>query len=143
MRDHEVRAICLPHIHPYAFLLRQLAHDGEAHFASIATLLITTIGRHRAYRTPGVDPDIAGLESLCSTHGAADIAGNNGSGQAVSAVIGERKRLFLLLEGEHREDRAEDFLSCDLHGVLYAIEDVRRDVVALGELLRHVPLIDE
>ena len=86
----------LAYVHPHALFLRHFAHDGEAHFAAVAAALVSAIGRHRADRAPGIDPDVAGFECLRRAHGAADVAGYHGGGEAERTVIGERERFRLL-----------------------------------------------
>src|SRR5580658_6438513 len=121
----------LPHVHPNALLLRDLAHHGEAHFASITALLVAAVRRHRADSPPRVDPHIAGFECLRCAHGASDVAGDHGSGEPVSTVIGQRQRFGFFFEGQHGQNRSENLLTGDLHRVLHSVENGRADEVPL------------
>src|SRR5262249_57977279 len=112
---------------PPFFSLLTPAHDCEALFGAVAVLLVTAVWRLRADRPPRIDPNIAGLKGLSCTHCAADVPRDDRSRQAVWAIVCKRERLTFLLEGQHRKNRTEDFLACDLHRVLHLIEYRRAD----------------
>jgi hypothetical protein len=58
------------------------------------------------------------------------VGGPDGSGWAVGAVVGDAYRVGVVLVGDHRKDRSEDFFAGDAHVVVDAGEDRRRDVPA-------------
>src|ERR1700761_249133 len=63
---------------------------------------------HRAVR---VDRDHAGLDRPRDAQCARPVAGPDRAGKAVDRVVGERDRLRLAAERDHRDDRAEDLLA--------------------------------
>src|SRR5215475_6426504 len=138
-----VSALELANVDPDAFFLSHFTHHRETHFAAVAAALVAAVGRHRADRAPAVDPDVSSFESLRRPHGAADVAGNHRRGETERTVVGERKRLPLFLERQHREHRPEDFFARDLHGVLHSVEDRRTDKESLLQTLRLLAAIDE
>src|SRR5471030_609800 len=68
----------LSNVDPNTLFLRNFAHNGKAHFASVAAALVAAIGRHRTHRAPGIDPDIAGLEGLRRPHRTPDVTSDHG-----------------------------------------------------------------
>src|SRR5690606_30329521 len=66
--------------------------------------------RHIRYRSVGIDPDRPGLQPLRHREGAAHILRPHSGGEAVIAVIADSEGLFLVVEGDHRENRAENLL---------------------------------
>jgi dimethylglycine dehydrogenase len=72
-----------------------------------------------------IDPDGAGFERGAAADGPADIASPQPGGQAVGAVVGDRKDFVFVVERDDREDRTEHFLTRDAHVVADAGEDGR------------------
>src|SRR5262249_61070729 len=112
--------------HPF-FCLRTPPIARQPPSAAPPVLFVTAVWRHRADRPPRIDPNIAGLKGLSCAHCAADVPRDDRSRQAVWAIVCKRERLTFLLEGQHRKNRTEDFLACDLHRVLHLIEYRRAD----------------
>ena len=61
-----------------------------------------------------------------------DVARPDGAGKSVARVVGDRNRLLLVVEFDHRCDPAEDLLLRDAHAVVDAVEDRRPEEVAAG-----------
>src|SRR3954470_16032137 len=81
-----------------------------AEFASEAALLVAAPRRFDVGGLHVVDPDDAGAQRLDRTHRTEDIAGPDGRGEPEIRVVGDAQRVFLVVEWNHRRDRAEDFL---------------------------------
>src|SRR5271168_4829971 len=114
-------------VDPDALFLQVFADRRQAAFTPNARTLIAAEGRKVAYRPIGVDPDRAGFEALGHAEGGPDALGPHARGKPVLGVVGDLDRLFLVVESDHREDRAEHFLLRDAHLGLDPGEDSRLD----------------
>src|ERR1700734_1571491 len=114
-------------VDPDTLFLKVFADRREAAFAPNARTLIAAEGRKVAYRPIGVDPDRSRLEALSHGEGGADALGPYARRKPVLRVVGDLDRLFLVVESDHREDRAEDFLLRYAHLGLDPGEDSRLD----------------
>src|SRR5580693_9780040 len=114
-------------IDPHALFLEVFADRRETALAPNARTLIAAKGRKVARRPIGVDPDRAGLEALSHGERSPDALGPHACRKAVPRVVGDLDRLFLVVERDHREDRAEDFLLRNAHLGLDLGEDGRLD----------------
>src|ERR1700722_960516 len=114
-------------VDPDALFLQVFADRRETAFTPNPRTLIPTEGRKVTYRAIGVDPDGPGLEALRHRKGGPDVLGPDASRKAVLGVVGDLDRLFLVVESDYREDRAEHFLLRDAHIGLDPGEDGRLD----------------
>src|ERR1700733_8288356 len=114
-------------VDPDALFLQVFADRRETAFTPNPRTLIATEGRKVTYRAIGVDPDGPGLEALRHRKGGPDVLGPDASRKAVLGVVGDFDRLFLVVESDYPEDRAEDFLLRDAHLGLDPGEDGRLD----------------
>src|SRR3984885_15117221 len=114
-------------IDPHALFLQIFADRGQAAFTSNAGTLIAAKGRKVARRPIGVDPDRTGLEALSHGERGPDALGPDARCKPVLRIVSDLDRLFLVVESDHREDRAEDFLLRDAHLGLDLGEDGRLD----------------
>src|ERR1700727_1603874 len=114
-------------VDPDALFLQVFADRCETALAPNAGALIAAEGGKVAYRPIGVDPDRAGLEALGHGEGSPDALGPHARCKPVLRIVSDLDRLFLVVESDHREDRAEDFLLRDAHLGLDLGEDGRRD----------------
>src|SRR5580698_520797 len=97
-------------IDPHALFLEVFADRRETALAPDPRTLIAAKGGKIARRPIGVDPDRAGLQTLCHRERRPDALGPHARRKAVLRVVGDLDRLFLVLESDHREDRTKDFL---------------------------------
>src|SRR5690606_26951631 len=114
--------------------LRVLVIGVQGLVASDAGLLVAA-ERHRdvaAIRV--VDVDRTRPELARDAMGAVEIVGPERSLKPVDRVVGDAHGLFLVLEGDSRENRAEDFLLRNPHAVIDLVEDRRLDIGAAGVL---------
>lgn len=72
----------------------------------------------RAVRSAAVDADEAGLDSAGHRQGVLQRTRHDVAGQSVFAVVGDANGVFLVVERDDREHRAEDLLLGDGHGVV-------------------------
>src|SRR6202167_2461583 len=114
-------------IDPDALFLQVFADRGQAAFTPNARTLVATEGGEVARRPIGVDPDRSGLEAFGHAEGGPDALGPHARGKPVLGVVGDLDRLFLIVESDHREHRAEHFLLRDAHLGLHPGEDSRLD----------------
>src|SRR4029077_19543726 len=117
-------------IEPGRLELRVTVERVEALVAPEAGLLVATERHRDVGGVEGVDVDDAGTDPTRQAMGSIDVARPQPGGQAVRRVVGDGQALVLVVEVGHGQDRAEDLLACDAHGVGDAGEDGRRDVVA-------------
>ena len=73
-----------------------------------------------AHRGVRVHRQVAGLDAARDPQRPADVAGPDRAGQAVLGVVGHRDRVGLVVERQHRDDRAEDLLAPDPVGAVDA-----------------------
>src|SRR4051812_13018576 len=99
-----------------------------------ARLLVAAERRMRRIGVIAVRPDPAGLDAAAHAEGGVHVARPHARAQPVERVVGDRQRLFLVLERRHRNHRAEDLLLEDAHLVV-ALEDGRLDVEAAFEVV--------
>src|SRR6266511_3807233 len=77
-----------------------------------------------------VDPDGAGAQPLGDLDGPGGVAAPDGAGQPVVGVVGDRDRLLVAVERDHRQHRPEDLLLGDACRGVDVGEDGGRVVVA-------------
>src|SRR5437899_7529760 len=75
-----------------------------------------------------VDGVGSGADATGDVEALVDVGGVHGAGQAVVAVVGDRHRVGLVVEGDHRHHWTEDLLPGDPHGVVDVDEHGRFDV---------------
>src|ERR1700722_4071480 len=114
-------------VDPDALFLQVFADRCETALAPNAGALIAAEGGKVAYRPIGVDPDRTGLEALSHGERGPDALGPDARCKPVLRIVSDLDRLFLVVESDHREDRAEDFLLRDAHLGLNLGEDGRLD----------------
>lgn len=68
--------------------------------------------------------------------GAAQVLGVDPGGESVGAVVGDAHGVGLGVEGDDRQDRAEDLLLGDPHAVVHAGEHGRQEVQARRQIGR-------
>jgi Crp-like helix-turn-helix domain len=78
--------------------------------ASVTGHLVASEGRVRVVLVPGVDPDCAGLNLVGQPQGSSQILCLDARGEAVSRVVSDADRFFLVFKGNDRQHGAEDFL---------------------------------
>src|SRR5262249_35318178 len=81
------------------------------------------LDEHAAAAVDGEDPR---LDGTGDPQRSPDVSSPERAGQTVGAVVGDRDRLFLVLEWDRDDDRTEDLLLRDPHAVLDPSEDRRR-----------------
>src|SRR5207248_732660 len=74
--------------------------------------------RRVGHRHEAVDADGASAQSVGDAVGALDVVGLDAGAQAVVGVVGDADRLFLVLDGDGRQHRAEDLVLGDRHLVV-------------------------
>src|ERR1700730_10438621 len=82
-------------------------------------------------------PYTPGLNGAAKTIGTRSIAGPHSGAESIERIVGDRKRLFIVLEFRHGENGAKNFLLEDAHLVV-AFEDRRRDIEAFRKLGSHI-----
>ena len=90
------------------------------------------IGLHRLTRT--VHMDHARLQFARHMMGAAQILGVDIGAKAIVGAVGERDRLFLILERRHDQDRTEHLILGDLALVRHVGQNRHRQVEAIGKI---------
>src|SRR5215510_11891801 len=111
-----------------------------AQLAPVAALLVAAEGGARIEHVVAVDPHRAGANGACHPVRLAHVARPYPGGEAVGGVVPLQDGVVLVLEGNDGDDRAEDLLARDLHGVAHAGEDGGLHEVALLEALGGVAL---
>src|ERR1700719_2769954 len=98
--------------------------------AADARLLVAAERRGQVLHRVAVDPDLAGLQRARHAQRAIQVPRPDGGAETVDRIVTLKYCVLLVLEGNQRSDRPEDFLARDAHGVLHAGEYRRLDVVA-------------
>ena len=119
--------------------LEVLVEARHAVLAADAAVLVAAEGQVGAVRGAAVDAEATGADALGHGERVLDRAGEHATGQAVLAVVGDAHRVVLVVERDDHEDRAEDLLLGDRHGVVDVGEQRRLDPPALGELVAGGP----
>src|SRR5665213_1946363 len=91
-----------------------------------AGLLVAAEGRVGRIGVVAVGPHPTGLDGAPEAIAAVDVAAPDPGAETIEGVVGDRQRLFVVLEGGHRHDRPEDLLLEDAHLVV-ALEHGRLD----------------
>src|SRR5215472_12634437 len=107
----------------------------RAKFAAKAGLFVAAPGRFDVRRLHVIDPNDAGAERFYDAESFVDVAGPDGSGEAVGRVIGDANGFRFAVERNDGSDGPEDFFASDARGVFHVVENRGLDVVALAELL--------
>src|ERR1700738_1134084 len=81
-------------------------------------------------------PNTPSLKGAAKTIGARSIAGPDSGAESIERIVGDRKRLFIVLEFCHGENGAKYFFLEDAHLVV-AFEDRRLDIESAGKLGPH------
>src|ERR1700733_8729004 len=95
----------------YLLGLKILINAMNPQFPAEAGLLETA---PRSFHVGGlhvINPYNAGANGLDHAQGAIDVAGPDGCGQAEGGIVGDTQRLALVIEGDNRGHRAEDFFA--------------------------------
>src|SRR5258706_1014476 len=96
-------------VDPNALDLRVLAHRLEAHFAAVARQADTAERRRGADALVRVDPHHAGMQVARDAVGALQVGRPQPAAEAVVGAVGDGERLVIVLERQHRDERAEHF----------------------------------
>src|SRR5208282_1355102 len=99
------------------FPLGEEVEGGDGGFAmAVAGLLGSAEGEVRFGADGGsVDVDDAGVEIAEGGEGGIDVAGVDGSGEAVGDIVGNFDSLLEIVDGNYRNDGAEDFFLGNAH----------------------------
>src|ERR1043166_5580011 len=122
-------------IHKNLFGLEVFLEAPGAELAAEAGLLIPAPGRFDIGGLHVVDPDDAGTQRFYDAKGFVDIAGPDGSGQAVRRIVGDANGVGFGVEGNYRGDGTKNFFASDARGIFDVVENGRLDVIAFAELL--------
>ena len=76
---------------------------------TITGLLEAAERRGHVAAVPVIDPDTAGSQFLGDTMAAAEIGGPDAGSQTEIGVVGDADGFFLIIEGDDRQYRAENF----------------------------------
>ncbi len=101
-------------------------------FPPYAALLEPAETGRRLHRAERVEPDGTRLEPPGDPVGAPDVAGPHRGGETEARVVGHPDDVVFGVEGQHRQDRAEDLLDRDRHVGLDVGEHGRIEEVAGG-----------
>src|SRR5271167_1607392 len=85
-------------------------------------------------RAVAIDPDRSRLDALRHSHRSGPVASPNAAGKAEFRVVRQLERLSLVIERDHRNDRAENLLARDPHLVIGVREHRRFDKIACGQV---------
>src|ERR1700675_594643 len=91
----------------------------------------------RGIEMEAIDPHTPSLNGAAKTIGARSIAGPYSRAESIERIVGDRKRLFIVLEFCHGENGAKYFFLEDAHLVV-AFEDRRLDIKSAGKLRPHI-----
>src|SRR5262245_25064736 len=109
---------------PDRLLLGVLLERLEALVAAAeAGLLVAAERRRDVALGVGVDADGAGTDSSCDADRAVQVRRVDRRRQPVVGLVREGDRLVLVVERDDRDDRPENLLARDLHGVRDVVED--------------------
>src|SRR4030081_3244160 len=86
----------------------------------------------RRIEMEAICPHTSGLNRAAKTIGARSIAGPDSGAESVERIVGDRKRVFIVLEFCHGENGAKNFFLEDAHLVV-AFEDRRLDIKSAGK----------
>src|SRR5690606_23109418 len=92
----------------HVLLLGESVGGVGAEFPAEAGLLVAAEGRPVPDGRVRVHRQVAGTHTAGDPQRPADVAGEDGAGQAVFGVVGHGDRLVLVVERQYRDDRAED-----------------------------------
>src|ERR1700730_491240 len=90
----------------------------------------------RRIEMEAICPHPPSLKGTAEAIGARSIAGPDSGAEAIERIVGERKRLFIVLEFCHGENGAKYFFLKDAHLVV-GFEDRRLDIESAGKLWPH------
>src|SRR5699024_9875644 len=114
----------------------------ESSFASDAAVLGTAERRPQIAHVLGVDPEHAGVDSLCHPVSAFDVIRPYVSGKPVAHIVRLLYHFILVFERHHSDHRTEDFLLHHAHRVFRIEQYGRRHIVAACKRLWHLPAYD-
>src|SRR5262245_25802020 len=100
-------------VDPDALHLRVLAHRVETHLATIAALPHAAERRARVHALVAVDPHHAGTQLAREAVRTRQVRRPESRAEAVVGAVGDPKRLVVVLEGQHGDERPEDLLLRD------------------------------
>src|SRR5262249_44649252 len=110
-------------VDPDALRLGVEVEPGHAGLPSEAGSLGAAVRGSGVVEVVGVDPDRAGLEHAGRAVRFLHVARPDRGAQAIEGIVGLLERLVEIVEGDHRENRPEDLLAGDGHGVRDVVED--------------------
>src|SRR2546421_2274391 len=114
--------------------MRVLAHALQTVFTTHAAHLVATKGRIERQRAVRVDPDGSRTQGVRHAVRPPDIARPDAGGQAITRLIRLPDDLFLRLERDHGEDRAENLFLGYAHLVVDLREDGRLNEKAMHQI---------
>src|SRR5215831_16507690 len=85
----------------------------RSQLASKTRLFVATPRRFHVGRLHVIDPDDPSAQRFHCAESFEDVPSPDGSRQPIGRIIGDLDRVFFILEGDNRRDRAEDFLASD------------------------------
>src|SRR5678810_221021 len=109
-----------------------------AKFAAEARLFVASPGSLYVRRLHVVDPDDARTDRLHHSHGLVDVTRPHRGGEAIRRVVGDAQRVLLVVERDHRADRAENFFAGNPRVVVHVVEDGWFDIEPLAVHCRPV-----